>query len=265
MSEPLRALTGPIAAAMLKLDGFRDLEWPLLWCAPISVSPMPDLIRTRRWTDPSVIHNQLVAAPHLILRHLNALPEELTRQPDGLSMRDRVAYATEDALRKKLVRRKQLRFGGGDQNGSYMLREYLAWLGDERATDSYAETGFSLIMDENSIPAFRQVKIFELGKVVHRCDFAIPLWRRFYLPRRPKLFLPAKYLLIEVDSRQFHDHDPGFEKDHDRDLTYRRLGYPFLCFTANQIQHRPDFVLGTVQHTLDQLLGAPRIARAEAA
>jgi hypothetical protein len=138
MSEVLRALTGPAAAALLDLHGFRDLKWPLLWCAPIHVEPMDDLIRTRRWERPAVRGGHVIAAPHLVLRHLNALPAEAYEQGDGLTVRDRIAFATEHALYSKLVDQRALTFTGGPQNGSHLLREYLEWRGVEPATESWA-------------------------------------------------------------------------------------------------------------------------------
>ncbi len=255
MSEVLRALTGPAAAALLDLQGFRELNWPFLWCAPIHVEPMDDLIRTRRWERPAVRGGQIIAAPHLVLRHLNALPVEAYEHGDGLTIRDRVAFATEHALHSKLVDRSDLTFTGGPQNGSHLLREYLEWRGLEPPTESYAETGSSLIFEKGGITSFRQVPIYVNGRIIYRCDFAIPFDSGRWHRRRPHRFPPAKFLLVEIDSRQFHDHDSGFERDHERDLMYRMLGYQYLCFTAHQVQHRPDYVLSVVKSVL-QGIGA---------
>ena len=45
MSEPL--LTGPAAASLLGLDGFRDHVWQSMWLNPHTVSAAPGIIRTR--------------------------------------------------------------------------------------------------------------------------------------------------------------------------------------------------------------------------
>ncbi len=112
MPEPHRALTGPAAAALLDLQGFRGLPWPMLWCAPIQAEPMDDLIRTRRWDRTLMRNGELIAAPHLVLRHLNALPPEAYEHDDGLSIRDRIAFATEQALHEGLVKQSALTFTG---------------------------------------------------------------------------------------------------------------------------------------------------------
>ncbi len=130
------------------------------------------------------------------------------------------------------------------------MREYLLWRGSEPPTESYAETGSSLLFHGAGIPSFRQVPIYVNGRILYRCDFALPFRVHRWYRQRPRRFLPSEFLLVEIDSREFHDHDSGFERDHERDLMYRKLGYRFLCFTAKQIQHRPEFVLDVVNSVL---------------
>ena len=58
---PCRILTGPAAAALLGLDGYRDLDWPEMYCAPRSARTCPGLIRVRTWLPPSAVGDVLVA------------------------------------------------------------------------------------------------------------------------------------------------------------------------------------------------------------
>ncbi len=81
----MRVLTGPAAAAQLGLDGFRDVAWPAMWCGPLTCRPSPGLIRTRRWDEPLVVGELLVANPVLILRHLGCVLTEIESPADGLS------------------------------------------------------------------------------------------------------------------------------------------------------------------------------------
>ena len=76
------ALTGPSAAALYRLDGFRDIAWPDLWCAPITGASGDRIVRTRHWTDPTYINDIAVAPVEVVLRHLNAVPADLAGQRD---------------------------------------------------------------------------------------------------------------------------------------------------------------------------------------
>ncbi len=238
------ALTGPAAAAVLGLDGFSnpDLLWPDLWCAPVGTEPADRLIRTRRWTAPLVIDNQVIAAPHLVLRHLNALHRshpDSYRQVDGIDIDERIALATEHAMRDGLVTRSQLTFTGGPQLGSHLLRQYLEWVDDEPCTGSYPETRFSWLLRSHGVTAFRQIPILHEGRIAFRADFALPIIKSTYRPRRPAIFSPQRFALVEIDGRRFHDTDSGFERDHRRDLLYRMLGFRFISLTARHVDDDP--------------------------
>jgi very-short-patch-repair endonuclease len=58
--------------------------------------------------------------------------------------------------------------------------------------------------------------------------------------RRPEVFRPAMGLLVEIDSREFHEGQ--FDRDHRRGSTYDELGYHWVSFTPNQIEKEPDLV-----------------------
>lgn len=50
-------------------------------------------------------------------------------------------------------------------------------------------------------------------------------------------FLVGKRLIIEVDSRAFHDTEDSFERDRERDLKAAALGYITIRVTYKQVMH----------------------------
>ena len=233
MRERRIALTGPQAAALHRLDGFREHDWPLRWVGPAGGRGSGDVIRTRHWTEPNMIGEVPVAPVALVLRHLGGLPAV----SDGLSDRDRLELAVEHALRDELVGLDDLRVPFGRGSGDRLLQEILALRGTEPATESYAETRALQRFRSFGLTPWRQVPIVERGKTLHRVDFVIPFRAR---TRRPVLFLPGHGFVIEIDSRGFHD--GRFYEDHERTLTYDALGYHWQAFTPNQIEHQPERV-----------------------
>jgi hypothetical protein len=243
------ALTGPAAAVLLGLEGFDGTTWAEVFCAPITVEPRRDLIRTRRWTSPIVVGNRLVAAPHLVLRHLGCLADEeylRNEAVDGLSVRRRVALAAEHARRENQVRLAQLEFCGGAQLGGYRLREYLQDCGDEPPTESYAETVFWLEARSAGLNLFRQVEVrLPNGKWI-RVDFAIAINQGRNRARRPSAVDPLDHLLVEVNGWEHHHDRTAFERDHHRNLALQRLGFTVLHISAAQVMFQPDAVLDYV-------------------
>ena len=71
------ALTGPQAAAIYQLDGFRDHDWPLLWCAARKRHHEPGVIRTEMFGTPEVRDGLLLAPVPVVLRHLGTDPTVL--------------------------------------------------------------------------------------------------------------------------------------------------------------------------------------------
>ena len=165
MRERRIALTGPQAAALHRLDGFREHEWPLRWVGPAGGRGSGEVLRT-------------------------------------LSDRDRLELAVEHALREELVGLDDLRVPFGRGSGDRLLQEILALRGTEPATESYAETRALQRFRSFGLTPWRQVPIVERGKTLHRVDFVIPFRAR---TRRPVLFLPGHGFVIEIDSRGFHD------------------------------------------------------------
>ena len=119
MRQP-QALTGPAAAALWKLDGFRDQTWPAIWCSPRSARYEPGVIRSRAWSTPTIIDGIPVAPVSLVLRHLDTV-----HAPRGVDRLDLVEFAVEHALRENLVDLRSLWSGGGADPGDMLIREVL--------------------------------------------------------------------------------------------------------------------------------------------
>ncbi len=239
MRQP-HALTGPAAAALWKLDGFRDQTWPALWCCPRSAKYEPGVIRARAWSAPTVIDGIPVAPVSLVLRHLDGV-----RPPRGIDQLDLVEFAVEHAMRDGLVTLNSLWSGGGADPGDMLIRKVLRRRPKgEPPTESYAETDFFQRLRGSGIHTWRQVPIIG-GRSPRRSDFmASPRPRR-----RPRFFQPHDGVLLEVDSREFHDNH--FEEDHLRDLTYAELGYRWLSFTPRQIETEWPRVLAVIRSNLE--------------
>jgi hypothetical protein len=226
------ALTGPAAAALMDLDGFRDLDWRPAWCSKHPRTPGPDVIQTRRWMAPFELHGHVVAHPALVLRHLGRMD---LRQSDRISTRDRVELALEHCLRDGLVRLADLRVGGGANSGDQLIREILRLRGFEPATESYAETRWVQCLRAHGLRCWRQFPILDGQRILHRVDTVVPFNQR---RRRPVLLLPSDGVLVEVDSRKFHEE--RFEEDHRRESNYDRLAFHWISLTPNQIEFQPS-------------------------
>ena len=227
------ALTGPSAAALYELDGFRSQVWPPLWCAPMASRSGDRIIRTRKWQEPEEIDGVQVCPLPLVIRHLHAVPADMSVSTDGLSALQRVELAVEHAIRLKSDIASAM---GGAMTGDVILRQIMSTRGDEPATGSYAETRAAQLFRSLNIPAWRQVPIARLGRIEFRADFMLP----FDQVRRPEVFRPSMGLLVEIDSREFHEKQ--FDRDHHRGSTYDELGYHWVSFTPNQIERDPAFV-----------------------
>ena len=228
-----RGLTGPCAAALLGLDGFRDLPWSPLWCVPITGESGDRIIRARDWQEPVVIEGVPVCPVELVLRHLNAVPSELLGLPDGIDPSDRVELALEHALRDghKIAAPR-----GGSMPGDVMLRRLLRQRGDEPPTGSYAETRALQLLRSWGVVPWRQVPVRRNGRIVNVADFMLPFASR----RRPEVFSPTDGVLLEVDSRQFHAEE--FDHDSRRNSNYDGLSCHWVAITANQIERQVEVV-----------------------
>jgi very-short-patch-repair endonuclease len=227
------ALTGPSAAALYELDGFRDHSWPDLWCAPHSGRPGNRIIRTRDWQSPLELGDVLVCPIETVIRHINAVPLDLLGIDDEISPRDRVELAVEHAFRQGIAVRSGT---GGDMPGDTMLREVLSKRGDVPATESYAETRAVQCFRSIGLQPWRQIPIARNGRVAFRADFMVP----FAAQKRPEVIMASHGLLVEIDGREFHE--PQFERDHQRGTTYDSLGFHWVSFTPNQVESDPGFV-----------------------
>lgn len=228
------ALSGPAGAARYGLDGFAGLEWPPSWCAPLSGRRGPRIIRTRRWQEPLVVAGELVAPPHLVLRHLGAHPRDLIGRGDRITPADRVELALEHCLRLGLVTIDQLSSGGGSQPGDLLLQQVIARREDDVPTESYAETRAVQRFRTFGLRCWRQMPIWDRGRIHHRVDLVIPRATTVRMPFKPDVLKPHHGLLVEIDGREFHEH--RFEEDHQRQSTYDALGLRWVSFTPNQIE-----------------------------
>ncbi len=242
------ALTGPAAAQLLQLDGFREGVWSQTWCAPNASHPIPGVARCRGWTEPRIIDDFPVASVVLVLRHL---ANEPLNHPQ-LSDHDLVELALEHALRDGLVTLKELAVKGASQPGDAVLREVLRRRPKgEPPTESYAETRAVQVFRELGITPWRQMPIYERGRQKHRVDFVIA----FRKQRRPEIVAPPDGLLVEIDSRGWHEEN--FDKDHERQSTYDRLGFHWITLTPKQVEG------GGIKRTIDGALGRVNGSRVE--
>ena len=170
----------------------------------------------------------LVCPVATVVRHLNAVPEELVGLPDGISPRDRVELAVEHVLRNRV---SLIRAGGGALPGDTTLREVLDLRNDAAPTESYAETRAVQLFRQWDITPWRQVHVVGAR---HRVDFMIPFVQR----KQPSFVQPGDGLLIEIDSREFHERE--FEKDQRRGSAYDALGYHWISLSPTQIEHHCD-------------------------
>ena len=244
-------LTGPLAAAHLQWDGFRDIAWPRRWTAPATVRPHPEVVRTRNWLAPMHVDGLLLAHPILILRHLG---NDVSGFPDDpkISHLERIELAVEHALRTGMdltdLRRSSV--WKGRTPGDQMLASVLVERGFEPPAESFAETRQIQRLRDWGYYCWRQVPIYERGQVKHRVDVVVP----FDQPRariwRPQQVLPADGLVLEVDSREFHHN--RFEEDHARETTYDLLGYSWMSFTPNQLEHSPARARAAFERRFEQ-------------
>ncbi len=253
MSEPL--LTGPAAASLLGLDGFRDHVWPPMWLHPHTASAAPGIIRTREPLAPLIVSGTRVAPVALVLTHLGHVPEIL--QVDrARTARDRVEYALEHALRSGLVTLAELQSLRSTMPGAQLIRDVLALRRDEPPTESYAETTGVEVIRELGHHPWRQVPILGLAGERHRIDFVLAFRRK---ARRPLLLGPGDGLGIEIDSREFHE--GTFERDHARQSVYDALGLHWITLTPNQLK-RPKQVERTIDGALARALPSKSTRRA---
>lgn len=239
MSERRRALTGPAAAALYGLDGFRGEAWPSLWCAPHQTSSEPGIIRTRHF-ERHVIDDIPVAPVAVVLRHLHGLPDV------PMPATDRVELAVEHAVHRGDVTLDVLDAAtrrGGAHPGDRLLRTVLRRRSGEPPTESYAETRFVQVARSAGIALWRQVEVID-GTRRYRVDFVAPFRSR----PRPSCLTPADGVLIDIDGREFHD--TRFEEDYRRRASFEAMSFRWLAFTPTQVEREPRRVVSIVQHAV---------------
>ena len=245
MTSATRALTGPAAAALYGLDGFRDLAWPQHWCSPKGSRKQPGEVQSRMLCEPQWVAGVAIASPILVLRHLGLIAPSQRRQGDDVSWLDRVELAVEHALREGLIDSRDLLHKGGHVR-TPELAEIAKSRRSEPPTESYAETRALQLFRSAGWDPWRQVSVLDHGRIVQRVDFVLP-----YRPvRRPDLLRPHHGLLIEIDGRLVHE--PAFESDHRRQTNYDLLGFRWVSFSATQIEVESKKVLRTIENVFNQ-------------
>jgi hypothetical protein len=61
---------------------------------------------------------------------------------------------------------------------------------------------------------------------------------------------PERKIIVELDSRAFHDNDPAFETDRVRDAVLQLAGYKVLRVTWKRLQREPAVVAGQLRQAL---------------
>ncbi len=241
-------LTGAAAAAQLGLEGFVDRAWPALWCGPTSLRPGGHLIRTAKPIVSFRVGELTIAHPALVLRHIGNQAEPIG-ELDDLSVRDRVEIAVEHALRTGLVTINELTNSKSRSPGDRLLREIMCLRGEQPPAESYAEVRALQLLRSWDFTCWRQVPIYERGRIVNRVDVVVPFDQR---ATAPEILSPSDGVLLEVDSRRFHERE--FEKDHARQTTYDVLGFSWTTFTPTQFETQPD----RVRRAFETLFAAAR-------
>jgi very-short-patch-repair endonuclease len=127
-----------------------------------------------------------------------------------------------------------------------MLHEVLRRRGNVVPTESYAETRAVQLLRTWDVVPWRQIPILRQGRIEFRADFMIP----FKWQRRPETIRSSMGLLVEVDSREFHEGQ--FERDQHRGAVYNELGYHWITVTPNQIEHEPALVRRSLAGALNR-------------
>jgi hypothetical protein len=192
-----------------------------------------------------------VAPAELVLRHLGL--GELDR--GHLTAHERIELALEHVLRQAEILPASLRIRGAGGPGDRQLRSVLAARPPgEPPTESYAETRAHQRLRSWGLQTWRQMPILDRGRLVHRVDFVVVLGR---IRRRPAQLLPSHGVLLEVDSREFHER--SFERDHARGSTYDALGFHWVSVTPTQIERTPGQVLRALRGAAERMCGPRRL------
>lgn len=251
---PPPVLTGPFAARLLDLDGFRDIDWLPQLCLPVGFRSEPGVLRTRRRLPPIRVGDVDLAHPATVLRHLASDHDALHRAVgiDGIDPVDRVEFAVEHALRSMLVEMQQLRVSGSSAPGDRAMHAVLNRRGHVPPTESFAETAAVQSFRVAGWEPWRQVPIIgATGRILQRCDFFLP----FRPMPRPRIALPQHGMIIEIDGRTYRE--GSFEADHARQTTYDELGFHWVTFSAHQVLHRPDQMLRAIESAVRRAEARP--------
>ena len=154
---------------------------------------------------------------------------------------ERVEYALDSALRRKLVTPRQLvrslvrharRGRDGTQNFRALLERRLP---DERLPDSRFNRGIAQLVERAGLPAPElEYPISDQGRFIARADLAWPRHR----------------LAVEADSIKHHFDHSTFQGDRTKRNELQVAGWNVLAFTWRDYEDRPEWLVETVRKAL---------------
>lgn len=201
--------------------------------------------RGRRISPRGVVVHEVLALPAADIALVDAIPA--TTPPRtvldlaAVAPRDMVEEALDDALRRKLVsfrwlrwRLAQLRRSG--RPGVTVLESLLRAREDGSVPESVLETRLLRILDRAGLAApLCQYEVRDRrGKLVGRVDFA-------YVD---------VHLAIEVDGYQWHSGRQRWERDLERRNALTNRGWRIIHVTWSDLERRPDEVVRTITRAL---------------
>ena len=238
---PSGARVGGAAAAHLRqLDGFDDWRPPLTIDAPATAGHRRGGVRRLTRLGPAVTVAGLPTSS--IEQTLLRLGAGLAPRPGCVAARamlpavDLVELAVECALRRRLTSVASLQAAtdaaGRRTPGRRVLRAVLTRRPPAAPpTESYLETRLLQVLRNGGItePA-RQVELRDSrGRFVARVDLLLD------------------HIVLEADGFAHHRTPQDLTRDRARTNALHTLGYVVLGFTFDEVEHRPDQVLGTVR------------------
>lgn len=233
-------LVGPGAAGLLGWDGFTP-EDPSYWLVPHDAgTSRPGVIRSRLWLPRTAAANpERVAVPHLVLAFLLEGLEPLPRWPGDtspISISERFELGFESYLRAGNPMPSAAIRGTPSLR---LARALFAARGpDEPPTESFLETRtIQLLRRFGYRRVFRQVHLYDRGRIVNRIDLVVPFDPK---AKRPDRFVAACGVPIEADGRAHHG--DTFEKDRLRNNNVTAAGSGVLVVTAAMVERQQSLL-----------------------
>jgi very-short-patch-repair endonuclease len=201
---------------------------------------------TGRFSGPVTIHRSRDLAPEHVTRHARlpvTTPARTLVDLGQVAPVWEVSRTLESFLTRKLVtvaivRAAVVVHGRHGRRGVGVLRRVLdvRGLGDMPA-ESVLEAALANLCRDAGLPMPQFQYELDVGGRRRRIDFAYP----------------DRKLAIEVDGYEFHSSKPQFEADRLRSNELTFAGWHVLRFTWDQVIHRPNYVVATIQRVWRKL------------